>query len=151
MTNNVRFFATALAASSIIALTGCLPPPPPMEPSGRPLENQYEDDLVFADIPVPRDFHYDRHESIRHSKGNVRIAHLVYRGAAHPKDVVKFYEDHMAQSANGWKKNSEEIVRGTGAHLLIFSKAVGPDRVEDLCIVTVLRERASTTITIEIK
>lgn len=145
--------AVVSGVAVLAVLCGCLPPPPPPA-AGRPLENQYEDELVFSDIPIPRYFAYDPRESFKKvilDKGNVRIARLVYRGAAHVNDVVRFYDDHMTIPEFGWRKVREEIVRGTGAQLLVFQKTPAPDRAPEECKITVHRERGATVIVLEIQ
>ncbi len=148
---------TILAGFLVLAATGCLPPPggrAPPEAAGRPLENQYQDELVFSDIPVPRYFEYEPRESFKKvflDKGNVRIAHLVYKGNSHVKDVVRFYDEHMTGQGFGWKKVREELVRGTGAQVLVFNKSASPDRVPEECKITSVRERGQTVIVIDIQ
>lgn len=142
----------------VTTLSGCIPPQGGFSGDeghvARPLENQYADDLVFADIPVPRHFTLDARESFRKvflDKGNVRIARLIYRGAAHPKDVVRFYDEFMPHPGNGWKKIRDEILRGSGAHLLVFTKSPGPNRAPEECKVEVVRARGATTVIIDLQ
>lgn len=151
----MKIRSVSLAAALAAAMAGCLPPPPPppSEP-GRPLENQYPDELAFADLPVPRNFRYDIHDSWSKKfvdKGNVRLAHLVYHGAAHARDVVKFYDEHMTHPTCGWKKTRDEVERGTGANILAFSKSPEPGRIPENCTVKILRERAVTTVVIDLE
>lgn len=144
------------AAFLVLAVPGCFPPgrQPPPDAMGRPLENQYQDELIFSDIPVPRYFAYEPRESFKKvflDKGNVRIAHLVYRGSSHVKDVVRFYDEHMTAQGFGWKKVREELVRGTGAHVLVFNKSSSADRVPEECKITAVRERGQTVVAIDVQ
>lgn len=147
--------AIITGALACILAGGCLPPPGQSSGgAGRPLENQYQDELIFSDIPIPRYFVYDPHKSFKKvflDKGNVRIASLTYRGSAHVRDVVKFYDEYMVAQGFGWKKIREELMRETGASLLVFNKAPSADLVAEVCKITVRRERGQTVLTIEVE
>ena len=153
MTNRRPAICALPSLALALTLTGCPGPVidrPAEGGAGMPLENKFKDDLAFEDIPVPRNFKQDDKESwskVFQKKGNVRLAHLVYHGGAFPKETIKFYEEQMVSL--GWEKTHDELIKGSGAKLLIFSRSLGTDREE--CKITILRANRVTTVTVDIE
>ncbi len=95
--------------------------------------------LKFEDIPVPRGFKIDQHESFAFQTGSTRLGVLKYKGNAAADRLVAFYKEQMP--VYNWSLIN---IIEYGRRMLTF------ERAQEICIITIESSRGRTSLFVSV-